>query len=219
VRPEPDSLVHHRVTRSLFSLLPRTDAVRFSAREHLPRVGYSRKYVSKRAGADLASMLAGGYGMIAGQPIVKGEKLVNVPRNLWMTSLTAKDSPICGQMVKDHGLDSWKVRHIREGHALFCTATVHIHATGVFSVAGASERFLRIGCARLLVAFQMSRSARYDPRCLLTGLNYPVIALAWVTGGCSPTAKSYSEHNCSRCRPWQSFRAMLHAGVESPLIM
>ena len=50
--------------------------------------------------------------MIAGQPIAKGEKLVNVPRNLWMTSLTAKDSPICGQMVKEHNLDSWKVRRI-----------------------------------------------------------------------------------------------------------
>jgi hypothetical protein len=50
-----------------------------------------------------------GYGMVAGQPIKKGEKLVNVPRNLWMTSLTARTSPVCGQMVKEYGLDSWKV--------------------------------------------------------------------------------------------------------------
>lgn len=47
--------------------------------------------------------------MIASQPIKKGDRLVNVPRNLWMTSETAKTSPLCGGIVQQQKLDSWKV--------------------------------------------------------------------------------------------------------------
>jgi hypothetical protein len=50
-----------------------------------------------------------GYGMITNQPIKKGQKLVNVPRKLWMTSRTARESPICGEMIRKHDMDSWKV--------------------------------------------------------------------------------------------------------------
>jgi hypothetical protein len=48
--------------------------------------------------------------MLARKRIEKGEKLVSVPRKLWMTSETAKESPICGQLLQTHKtIDDWTV--------------------------------------------------------------------------------------------------------------
>jgi hypothetical protein len=48
--------------------------------------------------------------MLARKHIEKGEKLVSVPRKLWMTSKTAKESPICGQLIQNNTIDDWTVR-------------------------------------------------------------------------------------------------------------
>lgn len=51
--------------------------------------------------------------MIAQHEVQKGDKLVSVPRKLWMTSKTARASPICGDIIQQSGADDWTVRSPR----------------------------------------------------------------------------------------------------------
>ena len=105
--------------------------------------------------------------MITQQPIVKGEKLVNVPRNLWMTSLTAKDSHICGQMVNEHSLDSWKVRPL----SLYRAVSSYKEYLLVFCVFWVLHK-TRSGALRCSLAclgvFQMGRCTGWDALYLQT---------------------------------------------------
>lgn len=54
--------------------------------------------------------------MVCNAPVKKGEKLVAVPRRCWMTSLTAKDSNICKELILNNNLESWQVRSLLPAH-------------------------------------------------------------------------------------------------------
>lgn len=46
--------------------------------------------------------------MICNTPVKKGEKLVSVPRKLWMTSSGAQQSPICRDIILENSIESWQ---------------------------------------------------------------------------------------------------------------
>ena len=48
--------------------------------------------------------------MVCETEVQKGEKLVSIPRKLWMTSDTAKKSAICGKLVTEEDIESWQAR-------------------------------------------------------------------------------------------------------------
>lgn len=47
--------------------------------------------------------------MVAEQDISKGDKLVSVPRKLWLTSETARESDSCGEFLQKGAFDNWQV--------------------------------------------------------------------------------------------------------------
>lgn len=71
--------------------------------------------------------------MVCMDEVQKGEKLVSIPRKLWMTSDTAKKSSLCGRLITDQNIEPWQVRLAAElmPSLTLCTCTsLHIVMTG-----------------------------------------------------------------------------------------
>lgn len=87
--------------------------------------------------------------MVSGQAVKKGQKLVHVPRKLWMTSETARASPICGDLLRRRELDPWKVRRSQR------RVHVQLHSLTVCTQRALAAARLRRGryraCAQLRV--------------------------------------------------------------------
>ena len=56
--------------------------------------------------------------MVCNAPIKKGDKLVAVPRKLWMTSVTARQSNVCKKLIIDNDLEAWQVLSFQKKYLL-----------------------------------------------------------------------------------------------------
>ena len=65
--------------------------------------------------------------MVTEEPVLRGQVLVQVPSSVMMTWDTARESPLCGQVVKEAQLTEWQVgppgavgSHLGQQRALHC---------------------------------------------------------------------------------------------------
>lgn len=57
------------------------------------------------------------HGMITEEHVIRGQVLVQVPSSVMMTWDTARESPLCGAVVKEAELTEWQVSRHRPQHA------------------------------------------------------------------------------------------------------
>ncbi len=122
------------------------------------------------------------HGMITEEHVIRGQVLVQVPSSVMMTWDTARESPLCGAVVKEAELTEWQVSWQRPQHAapaelardmelrLDCALSTGLCAAPC-SAAGTSMLHIRSTAAQLLQWCMMpggSHQHQHQPHVLLT---------------------------------------------------